>query len=120
MKNKAFSLWFSLLLILPWMAGCSRPATGGDLVGTWSAADGETLQLGKDGTYSSKTPAPNGAGTIAITGTYTKPDATHIEVETKVPQGTRSTLYEFSVSGDELVMHIDGTQIIRKYKRAGN
>jgi len=122
MKAKAFSLWFSSLLILSLMVGCSQSGTGGDLVGTWRADDGEIVQFGKDGSYSMKTASTSAAPgePAATTGTYTKTTNTRVVVETKGPERTSSATYEFSVSGDKLVLQAVGTPITRTYRRAAN
>jgi len=122
MKNKSFTLWFSVWVMIALLIGCSRHrATGGDPVGTWRAEDGETVHFGKDGSYSLKAAsAGNQPGAAEMTGTYTKTDATRLTVETASTERKSEAVYDYSVSGDQLTLRGAGTEIVRVYKRAGN
>jgi hypothetical protein len=102
---------------------CSHHSTSAP-TGSWSADSGETLALQKDGTFSLKNSPPNkktGARFVSeLSGTYTMVDSTHIKLDVVTPQGTHSTVYQFSVSGGDLRFQPTGNSEVKTYHHAVN
>jgi hypothetical protein len=88
-------------------------------VGTWNAATGESVVFNKDGSFSVRNlPLDKKLRDVSeLDGTWKMIDANHLNVEISTPRGKYSTIYLFSVVGDELSIQQSGVQGIKTYQR---
>jgi hypothetical protein len=118
---KKGTLTYCLITVLAalFLASCSRHNKP-TLIGTWSAQQSYTFEFHKDGSLRVKNLPPDDKtlqGVTELDGTWAMVDSSHVNVEVVTPKGKDSTIYLFSISGDELTIQRSGNQGVRIYHR---
>jgi len=91
---KILLVWVLVISMLV-LSACSGT---GAIVGTWKDSLGQTMTFFKDGTVTT-------GGLLAMTGTYTFPDNTHLKIEFQgLGALVGAQVYEYKVSGNTLTL----------------
>jgi hypothetical protein len=93
------------------------------LIGTWRSSQSFTFEFHKDGSLRVKDIPPDDKtlqGVTHLDGTWAMVDSSHINMEVVTSAGKDSTIYSFSISGDELKIQRPGNQGDYVYHRVKN